>query len=138
MNISTYNTLTDDAKEIRKIVFMEEQGFQDEYDEIDTISTHFVLFDKELPVATCRVFFDKEKNAYTLGRLAVIQKYRGNNIGSILVKETEKYVIAKGGTEIVLHAQCRASGFYTKLGFTKFGNIENEEGCPHIWMRKSL
>ncbi|MDE6055580.1 MAG: GNAT family N-acetyltransferase, partial [Lachnospiraceae bacterium] len=98
-----------------------------------------VLFNEdELPVATCRVFWNKTMNTYTLGRLAVIKKCRGKNIGSAIVREAEKCVQEKGGKSIVLHSQCQAAGFYKKLGYEEFGDIENEEGCPHIWMRKSL
>lgn len=149
MKVAIYETLTDPAREIRKNVFIDEQGFEEEYDEIDEAAVHFVLFEDEpslieqsaivqSAIATCRVFWNEEMNAYTLGRLAVIAKSRGKNIGSILVHEVEKYVRLRGGTEIVLHAQCRASEFYRKLGFAEFGEVQDEEGCPHIWMRKPL
>lgn len=154
MKVAIYETLTDPAREIRKNVFIDEQGFEEEYDEIDEVAVHFVLFEDEpssierssieqsaivqSAIATCRVFWNEEMNAYTLGRLAVIAKSRGKNIGSILVHEVEKYVRLRGGTEIVLHAQCRASEFYRKLGFAEFGEVQDEEGCPHIWMRKPL
>lgn len=159
MKVAIYKTLTDPAREIRKNVFIDEQGFEEEYDEIDEVAVHFVLFEDEpssierssieqsaieqsaieqSAIATCRVFWNEEMNAYTLGRLAVIAKSRGKNIGSILVHEVEKYVRLRGGTEIVLHAQCRASEFYRKLGFAEFGEVQDEEGCPHIWMRKPL
>lgn len=159
MKVAIYETLTDSAREIRKNVFIDEQGFEEEYDEIDEVAVHFVLFEDEpssierssieqsaieqsaieqSAIATCRVFWNEEMNAYTLGRLAVIAKSRGKNIGSILVHEVEKYVRLRGGTEIVLHAQCRASEFYRKLGFAEFGEVQDEEGCPHIWMRKPL
>ncbi len=98
-----------------------------------------VLFDREnAPVATCRIFWDSKINSYVLGRLAVIREYRGKHIGSVMVREAEQYVRKTGGTCIALHAQCRATGFYKKLGFTESGAIENEEGCPHIWMKKYL
>lgn len=139
MKVAIYESLADPAKEIRKEVFMVEQGFQDEYDEMDAVSVHFVLYEEEQkPIATCRVFWDQERKAYTLGRLAVISECRGKNIGSILIKEVEKYVKLRGGTEIILHAQCRAVDFYRKSGFAEFGSVEDEEGCPHIWMRKTL
>lgn len=149
MKVAIYETLTDPAREIRKNVFIDEQGFEEEYDEIDEAAVHFVLFEDEpslieqsaivqSAIATCRVFWNEEMNAYTLGRLAVIAKSRGKNIGSTLVHEVEKYVRLRGGTEIVLHAQCRASEFYRKLGFAEFGEVQDEEGCPHIWMRKPL
>lgn len=138
MNITVYHTLPEAAKEIRRRVFMEEQGFQNEFDETDNISTHLVLFDGDLPVGTCRVYFDKEMNAYILGRLAVIKEYRKRQLGSVLVSEAEKYARAQGGRELALHAQCRASGFYKKCGFEEFGEVGDDEGCPHIWMKKRL
>lgn len=139
MKISVYKSFPDCAKEIRKTVFIEEQGFQDEFDEIDDVAAHFVMFDEnETPAATCRVFWNEAMNAYALGRLAVIKEYRGKNIGSALMNEAEVYVKEHGGKEIVLHAQCRAAGFYQKSGFTEFGKTEDEQGCPHIWMRKSV
>ena len=139
MKISIHESFPDDAKEIRRAVFIDEQGFQSEYDEIDNIAVHMVLLDEgEIPVATCRVFWNETMNAYTLGRFAVLKKYRGRKIGSVMMKEVEKYVRDKGGTDIVLHAQCQVTDFYKKLGFTEFGNIEEEQGCPHIWMRKSI
>lgn len=139
MRISVYESFPDCAKEIREAVFIKEQGFQSEFDEIDNTAAHFVLFnEEEVPVATCRVFWNTDMDAYTLGRLAVAKNYRGRHAGSFLVKETERYVQTKGGTDIILHAQCQVSDFYRKLGFVEFGKIENEEGCPHIWMKKSL
>ena len=137
MRITIYENFPDCAKEIRRAVFMEEQGFQNEFDEIDKTASHIVLFDEEdKPIATCRVFWNEAMDSYTLGRLAVVKAYRGKNIGSVTVKEAEKYVQKKGGKSLILHAQCRASAFYNKLGFTEFGSIEDEEGCPHVWMKK--
>lgn len=139
MQIRIYESFPDCAREIRKMVFMNEQGFQNEFDEIDNIAIHIVLFaENEKPIATCRVFQNSTSEEYTLGRLAVIKEYRGKNIGSFIVNEAEKYVQKKEGKAIVLHAQCRVAEFYRKLGFTEFGTIENDEGCPHIWMRKNI
>ncbi|MDE6219493.1 MAG: GNAT family N-acetyltransferase [Lachnospiraceae bacterium] len=139
MRISVYESFPSCAKEIREAVFRAEQGFQNEFDETDPTATHFVLFnEEELPIATCRVFWNETMNTYTLGRLAVIKKYRGKNIGSAIVREAENYVRENGGKSIALHSQCQAAGFYQKLGYKEFGTVENEEGCPHIWMRKLL
>lgn len=139
MKVSIYDCFPSCAKKIREAVFVDEQGFQNEFDEIDNVAVHIVLFGEgEEPMATCRVFWNTAMNAYTLGRLAVIKKYRGKNLGSFMVKEAERYVQNQGGKDIVLHAQCRAADFYRKLGFIEFGTIEDEEGCPHIWMKKSI
>ena len=142
MKIAIYeNNLPDCAKTIRQVVFEDEQGFVDEFDETDEIATHFVMFDEdEIPVATCRVFRDESanNNAYILGRLAVYKEYRHNNIGSLLMQEAEKYVHKIGGKSIALHAQCQASGFYGKNGYVEHGEIDDEQGCPHVWMEKTL
>ena len=137
MRISVYESLPNDAKKIRKAVFINEQGFQNEFDEIDNKAVHIVLYSEdEEPIATCRVFWDPSMNTYVLGRLAVIEKYRGKNIGSTMLKEAERYVQKKEGKTLILHAQCRAVGFYKKSGFIEFGDVDNDESCPHIWMRK--
>lgn len=45
MNTKIFTSLPQDAKDIRIEVFMNEQGFENEFDEIDTISHHIVAFD---------------------------------------------------------------------------------------------
>ena len=140
MKIATYeNKLPDGAKLVRKTVFEKEQGFVDEFDDTDANATHFVMYDGDKkPIATCRVFWSDEKNAYILGRLAVCKEYRHNNIGSLMMQEAEKYVHNIGGKSISLHAQCQASGFYDKNGYVEYGEIDDEQGCPHVWMKKIL
>ena len=43
MNILIYDTLPDEAAEIRRAVFVEEQGFHNEFDEIDKRAKHIVF-----------------------------------------------------------------------------------------------
>ncbi|MCM1026597.1 MAG: GNAT family N-acetyltransferase [Roseburia sp.] len=133
-----YESFPQEAKEIREEVFIREQGFQKEYDEIDHEAVHIVLYDAEIPVATCRIFWNEDMGAYTLGRLAVRKEYRGQNIGSLMLREAENLVRRKNGKELILHAQCRAADFYRKSGFAEFGEVGDEEGCPHVWMRKEI
>lgn len=133
------NVLPATAEEIRRSVFMDEQGFQNEFDSIDNIAAHIVLYNGEnVPIATCRVFLNEKSEDYVLGRLAVIKEFRGKNIGAELVNAAEQYVRCKGGKTIILHAQCRVSGFYQRMGFAEFGETDDDEGCPHIWMRKDV
>lgn len=140
MKILTYeNYLPDSAKFIRKIVFEDEQGFVDEFDETDEIAAHFVMLNEnEEPIATCRVFPDAAKDTYILGRLAVVRDYRNKNLGSAMMHKAEQYVIKIGGKSITLHAQFQAAGFYEKQGFVILGDMDDEQGCPHVWMRKIL
>ena len=137
MKTVIYESIPDASKEVRQKVFVNEQGFHNEFDTMDEVAAHVVVFDEDTrPIATCRIFWDTGMKLYILGRLAVIKEYRGKNIGSVMVKKAEQYVHKNGGNSIALHAQCRVSAFYQKLGFTEFGDIEEDEGCPHIWMKK--
>lgn len=138
MKFKIYNFLSDDAKIIRKQVFMEEQGFKNEFDDIDNISFHIVMYDENRPVATCRVYEDIVKNEYILGRLSVVKEYRGMSLGAKMIGEAERIVKEKGGTSIRLHAQCRVTPFYGQQDYKEYGVIEDDEGCPHIWMKKQL
>ena len=75
-----YDELCGDAMYIRKAVFMQEQGFYNEFDETDKISTHVVLYNTDgKPVATGRLFPDSDKpNSYIIGRVAVLKEFRRN------------------------------------------------------------
>lgn len=138
MEIKQYNGLCDDAMYIRETVFIDEQGFRDEFDEIDKRAVHLVAYDEDKPVATCRFFWSDERNTYLLGRLAVLKKYRKNHLGAVMMKKTEEFVKESGGTSIELHAQKQAIKFYEKQGYSVCSEMEYEEHCPHYWMRKKL
>ena len=138
MKIERFRGCPSEAMWVRKTVFVEEQGFRDEFDLTDDIADHFVMLDVEAPIGTCRVFPDEKSGGYILGRLAVLAQYRGMGLGSDLVSHAESYLREIGAKELRLHAQCRAVSFYNKLGYIEFGEVEYEENCPHIWMKKLL
>ena len=136
MKVKVYDYLQEDAMNIRRNVFMSEQGYKNEFDEIDERALHIVIYNNEKPVATCRIY--REDNTYILGRIAVDKSYRGLHLGTVILAEAEKIVSQKGGTEIILHAQCRVRGFYENSGYEGYGPIGEDEGHPHIWMRKVI
>ena len=134
MNTKIFTTLPQEAKNIRIEVFMKEQGFENEFDDIDDISFHIVVFDEERPIGTCRFF--KENNHYTIGRVAVLKKYRNLHIGNSLLESAENEIKKLHGDLIVVHAQVRIRPFYEKQGYIQFGQIDDDEGVPHVWMKK--
>lgn len=136
MNTKIFTTLPQDAKNIRIEVFMKEQGFENEFDEIDNLCHHIVAFDEGKPIETCRFF--KENNHYTIGRVAVLKEYRNQHIGNLLLKSAEKEIKRINGDVIVVHAQVRVSSFYEKQGYIQFGQIDDDEGVPHVWMKKKI
>ncbi|BBF42672.1 acetyltransferase, GNAT family [Lachnospiraceae bacterium KM106-2] len=136
MSMKEFGQLPEEAKYIREEVFMKEQGFVDEFDEIDQIAKHLVIYEKEQPIATCRIYFDSEHKAYKIGRVAVLKEWRGHQLGGRLLSEADKLIIREGGTCAMLLAQVRVMEFYQKAGYEPFGEIIMDEGCPHKWMKK--
>lgn len=138
MDIKTYNHLPEEAKYIRKTVFVEEQGFNEEFDTTDNNCVHFVLFVEENAAATCRAFFDEESKSYHIGRVAVLKPFRGQGLGEKIMLAAHEYIKSTGINRVTLSAQIQASGFYEKLGYTKFGKEYLDEHCKHIMMENYL
>lgn len=114
LHMEVYPALPTEAASIRKEVFMEEQGFVEEFDEIDHQARHIVVFNGEVPVGTCRFYWDQERNSYVLGRVAVRKAFRGQSLGLMLVQECERQVIASKANKLFLAAQVRVKEFYEK------------------------
>ncbi|MGI6218168.1 MAG: GNAT family N-acetyltransferase [Coriobacteriales bacterium] len=131
-------------KFVRTKVFIEEQGFEYEFDEHDKdpSTVHITAWDGDELLGCIRMLppkgDDPDKDTWTLGRLAVLKTARGRGIGGLLVAEGESVARSAGAKSVKLHAQCRVTPFYEKQGYVSFGPIEKEEHVDHIWMRKSL
>ena len=57
----TVSALSKDAESIRTEVFIEEQGFSNEFDETDCIAEHIVFYENGTPAAVCRFYPDHER-----------------------------------------------------------------------------
>ena len=136
--IKIYDALPDEAAMIRRAVFMEEQGFKQEFDDVDNISKHLVLFKGSDPAAACRLYKKNDSNDFIVGRIAVLKHYRGKGLGAEILRSAEQAARDMKGEKICLHAQMRAKQFYEKQGYLPYGEVSFEEDCPHIWMCKGL
>ena len=65
MQVKIYDELPLEAKKIREDVFVKEQGFNEEFDIIDKTAKHILISENNIPVATCRIFYSKERNSWT-------------------------------------------------------------------------
>ena len=63
MRTVVYDALPEEARKIREMVFMQEQGFEEEFDTIDDYAKHLILFDGEVAAGTCRFFLDRSGEA---------------------------------------------------------------------------
>jgi len=128
-----------DAQEVRRQVFIEEQGINREadIDGLDQSSDHIIVYDNNNPVGTARVRY-KNRIQAKLERIAVLKSYRGRGIGKRIIEASLGLAKTKGALEAILDAQQSASGFYEKLGFRQVGEPFEEVGIPHILMTKRL
>lgn len=134
------NKLTEDEKNIRTEVFVDEQGINSEceFDDIDAHSDHIIIYVDDKAAACCRYFYNKDINAYSVGRVAVCEDYRGLGLGEMLMDAAEDMIYSKGGTKAVVHAQIRVKGFYKKCRYKEVGEPFMEDGIKHIIMEKQL
>ncbi len=141
MNINARITegLPEDAAMIRRKVFMEEQGFEDEFDETDATAWHIVLYQNAEPVATGRAFPSREDSSiWILGRIAVLKEYRKLHLGREIIAGLEQTARQGRAIKTALSAQIQARPFYEKNGYIASGAVYYDESCPHIHMEKTL
>lgn len=139
MKITIEKKLTDQGKAIREEVFLKEQGFSTEFDDIDDFCWHLLMTDGDKgAVAVARMFNGDEVGEYIFGRVAVRKDCRGKKYGNLIMEALENKVKELHGTKISLDAQCHAQKFYEKLGYKAHGQIHYDEHCPHIAMTKTL
>lgn len=99
MEARIYDYLPKDAVFIRTEVFMKEQKFENEFDELDEKCRHLIVYDTDKPVGNCR-FYKENNDSYVIGRIAVLLDYRGLGIGRIIVQKAEEYIKEIGGKEV--------------------------------------
>ena len=130
-----WSQLQHDAKLIRSMVFIEEQNISeaDEWDEQDAISLHFVVYAQDQPIATARLL---ENNS--IGRVAVLQQYRGEGIGKLLMQQIIQVAKQQNRAFLQLSAQVYVTRFYENLGFQVQGEEYLDCEIPHIDMGLSL
>jgi predicted GNAT family N-acyltransferase len=127
-----------DALDLRRKVFVEEQGVppEMEVDDEDKEAIHLVATIGKRVVATLRITPMGSVNR--IGRVAVRREFRRKRIASRLVERAARLIAENGGREIVLHAQIQTIDFYRRLGYCEEGEVEMDAGIPHVWMRKRL
>lgn len=127
-----WQTLADEASEIRRVVFIEEQQVpqDEEWDGRDEQCVHFLARLEGRAVGTARLLPDGH-----VGRVAVLSQARGLGLGLRLMEAAIHAARQAGHAEVLLDAQTHALEFYQRLGFTAFGEEFIDAGIPHRSMR---
>ena len=114
-----WNVDAEQLSNIRRLVFIVEQKVpqEAEWDGRDDSCWHWLATDlADLPMGTCRLLPDGQ-----IGRMAVLSNYRRRGIGAALLRTAIEKARHLGFSNVYLHAQTHAIGFYQQLGFKKNG-----------------
>lgn len=133
IKLGSWDELGVDAMQVRWPVFVIEQHVPSEIeqDEHDISSVHGVMYNQSgQAIATGRLLSDGH-----IGRIAVLQNYRGLGLGKQLLAQLMVRAKEQGHTEVVLSAQLSALAFYEKAGFVVTAEPHVEAGIEHVQMR---
>lgn len=128
--------------DIRRTVFIEEQAVPEELeiDSFDATARHLLMLSPTgEAVGTARLLLDTPQAHYCkIGRVAVLQAYRGRGFATALMREVEKAALAAGQTYLALDAQLPVIPMYEKLGYEAYGPIFDDAGIEHRKMSKTV
>jgi ElaA protein len=127
-----------DIYKLRNEIFIVEQNcvYQD-VDDLDLLSFHVCLYDKDLLVAYCRIIPPKTHKAEPIiGRVVTLKSHRGRGFSSNIMRQAIEYIKNNyaTSTSIMIMAQFYLLKFYQGLGFVQTSEVFLEDGIEHIDM----
>ena len=130
----------DQVFEIRTEVFVKEQKClpSEEFDELDAVAKHYLLFEGDIPVATGR--YRKTEKGIKVERIATLESARGKGYASIVVNHlmAEASAAHPDCSYFYLHAQVSVMPLYSSLGFQAYGETFIEADIVHQAMGLSV
>jgi len=135
----TSDSELEDAFEVRRRVFVEEQGISEGlvFDEHDGEALHMVVEDGERVIGTARIL-SLTTNQAKVERMAVLEPFRRKGIGRKIISFLDEELRNRQVQLVVLHAQSGVVAFYKSCGFDELGSPFWEAGIKHIKMQKRL
>ncbi|XXM74516.1 GNAT family N-acetyltransferase [Lysinibacillus sphaericus] len=123
---------------VRKTVFVQEQNVpvEEEIDEYENQSTHFILYDGGSPAGAGR--FRLLDGIGKIERICVLKSLRGKGAGREIMKAIEHYASRQSIPKLKLNAQTYAILFYEGLGYEVVSEEFMDAGIPHRTMVKKL
>ncbi len=121
---------------VRRAVFIVEQSIPEdmEWDDFDGACRHALAEDASGTAVGCgRLLPDGH-----IGRLAVLDVWRGQGVGSALLSQLVDLARARGHARVILNSQTQAMPFYARHGFVAVGDEYLEAGIPHRTMTRTL
>ena len=130
----------DAAFALRRAVFEIEQNVPRplDRDAHDSNADHVVAFGPDgRCVGTGRIV-RLDHRACQIGRQATAADFRGRGVGAAVLDLLEHMATMRGLSEVLVHAQLPAEGFYRRRGYERAGEPFLDQGLAHVLMRKHL
>lgn len=130
--------------QLRQAVFIVEQDCPYiDADGQDQRAYHLLGWSENRTLAVyTRVFLpDNIDDEGVIGRVIVHKDYRKKGLGLVVMEKSEEYAISHSQIPIPafhLSAQAHLRSFYEQLGYGVVGDPYDEDGIPHLPMRKGL
>ena len=126
------------AVRLREKILREPLGSTFTSQELEEEKNHFQIagFMDDTIVATAVLV--PEGNVMKMQRVVVTETLRGLNIGSEMMSFCENFADEREYKLIYCHARNTAINFYIKNGYEEIGDYFDEDGIPHLKMRKKL
>jgi ElaA protein len=128
-----------DALALRQRVFVMEQAcLYLDVDGNDPVAAHVLGWEGAQLVAYARVLPPGARfDVPTIGRVVVATEARGRGLARALMRETIVAVErVHPRSPIALSAQAHLEDFYASLGFVRESETYEEDGIPHVDMRR--
>jgi predicted GNAT family N-acyltransferase len=127
-----------DAVRLREKILREPLGSSFTEQELEEEKYHFQIagFLDDAIIATAVLV--PEGDEMKMQRVVVTESLRSLNIGSEMMTFCEKFASDKNFKVMYCHARDSAVNFYIKNGYSGMGDYFDEDGIPHLKMRKKL
>jgi ElaA protein len=129
-----------DVLALRSAVFVVEQECA--YQDIDGLdladgTVHVIGRDHGIAAYARVLAPDHEHPTPRIGRVIVASEARGQQLARPLMREALAACARRWPTDAVeLGAQAHLTGFYASLGFEAVSEPYDDDGIPHVWMRR--
>ena len=112
-------------------------SFSKEELEEEASDFHFAGFSGETMIGTLSLSPQNDETI-RMRQVAVCSDYQKNGIGKQLVEFSENFAVKKGYKKMILHSREDVIPFYTKLGYSVFGDRFESVTLAHFCMERQL
>ena len=128
-----------ELRAMRTTVFIQEQNVPEalEWDGEDSGATHVMARDTAgRAIGTARLLLHHE--LAHIGRMAVLQAWRGRGVGSAMLECLIAAAKKRGAVSVFLNAQTTAVPFYERAGFKREGKEFLDAAIAHYRMTRRI